>query len=350
MKYKILTITMLGIIFVSTLNLALSRDLCPTCDGEGEIECPYCDGTGEIEEEETTCQKCEGTGEMTPKILMRNMEASQHDGATYVTGTFQNQENFEVNGTVTASLGGYSNSTSVSFPPKQDVTLTVVIDYVGSYSTLQLLQNVKLSVTGIEDISCPYCDGTGVALSTSTCPECDGEGTVECPTCDGIGYVADASSIEGQSGSSNLSIPTGVLEAVVSTAVVAGVALAAFLAVKKRRVNEDSLRRLSSTDFQNWVLSRVGGRTASSREISMGIDGFTLGGQPVLIKQSDDVGMTAFDSFASALARSKARNGVIVAFGFGSDAVRGRVRAKMNYGLDIQMLTVEELIRSKRML
>ena len=80
----------------------------------------------------------------------------------------------------------------------------------------------------------------------------------------------------------------------------------------------------------------------------MGIDGFTMGGQPVLIKQSDGIGMSVIESFASALARNKVREGVIVAFSFGSDAIRGKVRAKMNYGLELQMLTVDELIYSKR--
>jgi hypothetical protein len=79
----------------------------------------------------------------------------------------------------------------------------------------------------------------------------------------------------------------------------------------------------------------------------MGIDGFTKGGQPVSIKQSDDVGLTVVESFASALAKNQAREGVIVAFSFGSDAIRGKVRAKMNYGRDLQMLTVNELIFNK---
>jgi hypothetical protein len=118
--------------------------------------------------------------------------------------------------------------------------------------------------------------------------------------------------------------------------------------VRKRGVSERSLRKYSSAEFQKWVLKRLEGKTSSSRDISMGIDGFTHRGYPLLIKQTDSVSMTDIERFAGALAKSKMRNGVIVAFGYGGDAVRGRVRARTNYRIDIEMLTVSELIYSKR--
>ena len=60
----------------------------------------------------------------------------------------------------------------------------------------------------------------------------------------------------------------------------------------------------------------------------MGIDGFTDEGYPFQIRQEDDVGKRAIDSFAAAMGRSKARNGTIVAFSFGRDALEGVTRAK----------------------
>jgi hypothetical protein len=139
-----------------------------------------------------------------------------------------------------------------------------------------------------------------------------------------------------------------LFEVLLGLVVVAGGGVSAFVFVKKRTVNEKSLRRLSSSEFQAWVLKRLDGKSSSSRDSAMGIDGFTTGGQPVSIKQSDGVGMSAIESFSSALARNRAREGLIVAFSFGTDAMRGRVRAKMNYGLEIQMLTVDELISNRR--
>jgi outer membrane biosynthesis protein TonB len=138
------------------------------------------------------------------------------------------------------------------------------------------------------------------------------------------------------------------IEALLGVVVVAGGGISAFVFVKKRKVNEKSLKRLSSSEFQDWVLKKLNGKSSSSKDSAMGIDGFTTGGQPVSIKQSDGVGMSAIESFTSALARNRAREGVIVAFSFGSDAMRGKVRAKMNYGLEIQMLTVDELIDNRK--
>jgi hypothetical protein len=115
--------------------------------------------------------------------------------------------------------------------------------------------------------------------------------------------------------------------------------------MKKRRVSESSLRRMSYTEFQNWVVKRVGGTVGSGG----GIDGITMSGLPVMIKQSDDIDRTTIEKFAAELARSRKRQGMVVAFGFGGDAIRGKVRAKMSYRLDIEMVTVSELIYSKRM-
>jgi len=132
--------------------------------------------------------------------------------------------------------------------------------------------------------------------------------------------------------------------------VIVVVAVLGFLlvAVKKRGVSEKSLRKYSSTEFQKWVIKRLEGKESSSRDISMGIDGFTHRGYPLLIKQTDSVSMLDIDRFASSLAKSRTRNGVIVAFGYGADAVRGKVRARTNYRIDIDMLTVSELVYSKR--
>jgi hypothetical protein len=271
---------------------------------------------------------------------MTSIDAYQNEGSTFVTGTFSNKETVAVNRTVTASLEGHTNSTAVTFPPSQDISVTVQIPFVGTYTRMQLLVKVQMSV--IADTACPYCDGTGTS-SNPTCPNCNGTGYIACPTCAGTGYVDAA--LAGQSG-----IPWLAIEAVVAVVVVAGVGVGAFMLLKKRRVSEQRLRRFSSREFNDWVLARLDGKAPSSRDTAMGIDGYTGGGQPVLIKQSDDVGMIAIDSFAAALARNKARNGVIVAYSFGSDAVRGKVRAQMNYKLSIEMLTVKELIESKRTL
>lgn len=137
----------------------------------------------------------------------------------------------------------------------------------------------------------------------------------------------------------------GEIAAAVAVVCVAG--FSAFVLLRRRGTSEKKLRRLSSNEFNTWVLKRLAGKPPSSMDTSLGIDGFTSAGYPLSIKQSDSVGMNHIDLFAASVARSKARNGVIVAFGFSDDAIRGKVRAKRN-GLDIEMLTIQELIDKRR--
>jgi hypothetical protein len=65
-----------------------------------------------------------------------------------------------------------------------------------------------------------------------------------------------------------------------------------------------------------------------------------------MIKQSDSVGRLQVDSFMNALTQAKVRNGVMVAFGYDSDAFAAVSRAKMNR-IDIRLVTVKELIDHK---
>jgi len=120
-----------------------------------------------------------------------------------------------------------------------------------------------------------------------------------------------------------------------------------FVLLKRRRVSEKSLRNLSGRDFQAWGLKKIGGKEPTSKDTALGIDGFTSMNQPLCIKQSDGLGINAIDLFASSVARIKARGGVMVAFSFSDDSIRGKIRARRNYGLEIQMVTVRELIDSR---
>jgi hypothetical protein len=137
-------------------------------------------------------------------------------------------------------------------------------------------------------------------------------------------------------------------EIIAAAAVIFIIGFSGFIFLRRRRMSEKRLRRFTSGNFQEWVLKRLDGKPATSKDISLGIDGFSRLNEPIAIKQSDSVGMVAIDSFAAALARNRARTGIMVAFGFSDDAIRGKVRARTNYHLDIQMMTVRELIENRR--
>jgi hypothetical protein len=263
---------------------------------------------------------------------------------------FQNEEDVGVYGTATAEVESttttYTNTSSRTyFPPHETIEIIITIEGIpyGDYRYFSSQWHLRGSIylSEVENTTCPSCGGTGFVSSlTSTCPECGGTGFVTCPECGGSGVAGGGQSKEA-------AIPLGVEGVIVGVAVVAAVFIAAVLVVKKKRVTEGSLRRLSSSEFQDWVVQRLSGTVSSTKDSRIGIDGYSSEGYPIQIKQSDDVGKDVIDRFATAMGQSKARTGMVVAYSFGSSAFEGTVRAKLHYRVEIKTVTVKELLESK---
>jgi hypothetical protein len=346
-KYRSLIAVFISMLLFSILSVTLAT-VCPRCDGTGEIICPYCDGEGEvIVEEGAPCESCSGSGILEPVIILKSRSAWLNNGKISAQATYENTESVDTYGRVTAEVEVNGNtysatSSRVLFPANENSQVSITIDGISSadYNTLQAQQVFSTSITlDADEVGCPYCDGTGLTPASIECPQCGGIGFIECPECGGSG-------IEGGEQNAELDIG-GTTYGVAAVAVVAGVAVAGFVLVKKRGVKEEDLRKMALTEFQDWVIKRMGGKSASQSDARMGIDGYTLDGQPLSIKQEDGVGMNAIEKFSAAMARRNSKNGMVVAFSFGTDSIRGRVRAKMNYGFEIQMVTVSELIDSR---
>jgi hypothetical protein len=131
---------------------------------------------------------------------------------------------------------------------------------------------------------------------------------------------------------------------VIGVGVAVVVVIAAVVVVKRKKVTEKDLRKLSSNEFQNWVVKRLSGKPSSLRDARIGIDAYTAEGQPIQIKQLDNIGRNEIDTFASIMGQVKAKDGVVVAFSFSDDVYRGLVRARLNYWIEIKKVTVKELI------
>ncbi len=143
---------------------------------------------------------------------------------------------------------------------------------------------------------------------------------------------------EPQQGNSlNLLIIGGIIAAIAVVGAISG-----FILFKKR-VNEKSLSRFSSPDFQNWVIKRFNGKPADP---SSGVNGFTEGGQPLLIKQSEHVSLAEVEDFVNVLAKGKAQKGTIVAFNFDKDTFDGKVAA-LDKGIELQMFRIYELLNKR---
>jgi hypothetical protein len=276
------------------------------------------------------------------------------DGAVLVRGMFQNEEDVAVSGTVTAEIEApsttYTNtSESINFPPHETIGVTVTVGGISEsdyrYFNSQRYLRARAFVSGVDSTTCPTCKGSGVTSQAADCPYCGGTGFVTCPACGGSGVLtAGGGQKAGGAGGTNFLVVGGV---VVGVAVAAAVAISAVLMVKRRRVTEESLRRLSSSEFQDWVIQRLSGTVSSQKDSRMGIDGYTSEGYPIQIKQSDDVGRDVIDRFATAMGQSKAKTGIVVAFSFGRGAFEGTVRARLHYKVEIKTVTVKELLESR---
>jgi DNA modification methylase len=105
------------------------------------------------------------------------------------------------------------------------------------------------------------------------------------------------------------------------------------------------LKRLKPFEFQNWVVGVMGGTGSDTRSADMGIDGHSfMERDPIQVKQSESVGRSVVDNFETAVTRTRKTKGYIVAFSFTRGAYDEVARAKRAHGLDIELLTVKELV------
>jgi len=141
-----------------------------------------------------------------------------------------------------------------------------------------------------------------------------------------------------QGGSLDLLLIGGII-----AAVAVGGAIAAFVVVKKRKVSEKSLRKISSRAFEEWVIKRFNGKPSDP---SSGVNAFTQGGQPLLIVQSDHVSLTEVEDFVKVLVKGKAQKGAIVALNFEKDTLEGKLTA-MDNGIELQLLPINELLNKR---
>jgi len=338
MKSKLLTVAFIAILLYSALSVAPAMAQAP-----GWKICDYCHGTGKITTDEV-CPTCLGSGSVAPTITITGVTAWKSD-IIYVRATVENTEDRATHGTFSATLRAVDTTyeaapKDVSLGAHEKVTLTFTMDSIPpeSYDRADMT-SARVSVSGVPNIVCPTCHGTGTAAVESACPVCGGTGFVP---------VEAGPQNGGGQQNGNTNAPLDISGPAIGVAAVAVVAIAAVVVVKKRKVSEKDLRKLPPTEFQNWVLKKLAGKPPSPADSRIGIDGYTIEGQPISIKQSDGVGRDVIDKFASATGQSKAKNGILVAYSFGNDAYTAKVKAKLNYGLEIQMVTVKDLIESKK--
>jgi len=318
MKHKLLVFVLTTVLLCLFVELAFA-DVCPTCRGTGKTTA------------QTPCPICNGGGASSPDIVRKSINSGDASTsarkAVNIQGVFHNNGDKGVTATVTgtvktSSTQSFTNTTTAYFEPNADTTVTIRIEGVDR----QPYYAYFVEIAGYGSTNCQNCQGTGYVYESITCPSCKGTGVVS-----------------GLSGG----ISGDIVGPVAGVAIVGAVVVGGFFFMKKRRVTEPGLRKMASFEFQAWAIKRLQANQASQKDSYLGIDAYTPDGYPVQIRQEDDVGRRAIDSFAAALARSKARYGTIVAFGFGKDSFEGVMKARLNYRLEIKTVTVRDLLTGR---
>ena len=106
----------------------------------------------------------------------------------------------------------------------------------------------------------------------------------------------------------------------------------------------EDLKKINHYDFQNWVCQKLNARVSSRKSGDLGVDGWIMNTIPLQVKQSERVGRNVVDNFETAIRRARKKKGIIVAFSFTRSAYAEAARAKAQDGLDIELITVEELL------
>jgi len=110
-------------------------------------------------------------------------------------------------------------------------------------------------------------------------------------------------------------------------------------------VTQAALRNLKPFEFQNWVIQRLNGTHSPRKSGDMGIDGFSFMERlPIQVKQSERIGRNVVDNFETAVRRGGETKGYIVAFSFGRGAREEAARAKLQDGIEIDLVEVGQLL------
>jgi len=106
----------------------------------------------------------------------------------------------------------------------------------------------------------------------------------------------------------------------------------------------EELKSIEPFEFQNWVCRKLGFVCSRTKSGDMGIDGKSIDGRVLQVKQSERVGRNVVDYFETAMRRAGKTRGVIVAFSFTRSAYEEVARAMNEEGLEIELKKVEDLL------
>jgi hypothetical protein len=315
LSHKLAVLTLISLLALSALAIY----------AQASVQCPRCHGTGQITSQ--TCLTCGGSGQTQPNITKIRFMVGGSPTQTNISEVYHNGESVDAYGVATATINTQqkiltqsSNRTLL----KANSDTLIIINFNGLEDENYFTHQIELAA---ETITCPACNGTGAGL------------LVICPDCGGTGYISEAAVGGLDFG--------GVVAPVIGVVAVVAATGAGVVVLRKRRLTETKIRTFTESEFQRWVLGRLRGAGASVLDSRKGIDGFTGDGSAVAAKPSDDVSKIQSDGFLNSLMQIKSRQGIFVAFSFSKEASAAVIRGRINYHIDVKLVTVKELLANK---
>lgn len=120
-----------------------------------------------------------------------------------------------------------------------------------------------------------------------------------------------------------------------------------------KTIEELKKPKMEHFEFQNWVISKMQANHSRKKVGDMGIDGYipksilSKEAKGIQVKQSEKVGRNVVDNFETALERANYKKGIIIAFSFGKGAYEEVARVRNKKGLEIELITVKDLLEKK---
>jgi len=124
--------------------------------------------------------------------------------------------------------------------------------------------------------------------------------------------------------------------------------------VRLYKYDYDELRTKEAFDFESFIIGQFGGVSNTKQRGDFGIDG-VKNGIPIQVKRSDNIGRNVVDNFTAAIKRydkalyeqciqAHKTAGYIIAFTFSRGAVEEVARLKLQDGIIIELVKVEDIV------
>jgi len=124
--------------------------------------------------------------------------------------------------------------------------------------------------------------------------------------------------------------------------------------VQLHKYDYDTLRNKDAFEFEDWIIQQFGGMSNIKQRSDLGLDG-KKDSVPIQVKRSDGIGRGVIDNFLSAIMRAdrklynknikeKKPVGYIIAFSFGKGATQEIARLKLEEGIIIELVKVEDIV------